>query len=118
MPIQVDRRKLQVVFTLSFLARHEHVLFVGPVGVGKTFLAQALGVAAVRAGHSVLFTRADALFKDLVQARVDHTFERVFRRYLTPDLLIVDDFGRAPRGAVIPRRSRDPPLAAAAVGRS
>src|SRR5579862_2438192 len=92
-PVQVDRRKLQTVFTLSFLARHEHVLFVGPVGIGKTFLAQALGVAAVRAGHSVLFTRADGLFKDLAQARVDHSFERAFRRYLTPDLLIVDDFG-------------------------
>lgn len=92
-PIQVDQRKLQTIFTLSFLARHEHVLFVGPVGVGKTFLAQALGVAAVRAGHSVLFTRADALLKDLAQARIDHTFERAFRRYLTPDLLIADDFG-------------------------
>lgn len=92
-PIQLDRRQLQTVFTLAFLARHQHVLFVGPVGVGKTFLAQALGVAAVRAGHPALFTRADALFKDLAQARVDHTFDRAFRRYLTPDLLIVDDFG-------------------------
>jgi DNA replication protein DnaC len=92
-PVQVDRKKLQTVFTLGFLARHQHVLFVGPVGVGKTFLAQALGVAAVRAGHAVLFTRADALLKDLAQARIDHSFERTFRRYLTPDLLIVDDFG-------------------------
>lgn len=92
-PIQVDRRQLQAVFSLAFLQRYEHVLFVGPVGVGKTFLAQALGVAAVRAGHPVLFTRADALFKDLAQARVDHSFERAFRKYLAPDLLIVDDFG-------------------------
>ena len=92
-PVQVDRRKLQAVFTLAFLTRHEHVLFVGPVGVGKTFLAQAVGVAAVRAGHATLFTRADAFFKDLAQARVDHTVERAFRRYLAPDLLIVDDFG-------------------------
>jgi DNA replication protein DnaC len=92
-PVQIDRAKLQTVFTLGFLRRHEHVLFVGPVGVGKTFLAQALGVAAVRAGHSALFTRADSLFKDLAQARVDHSFERAFRRYLSPDLLIVDDFG-------------------------
>jgi DNA replication protein DnaC len=92
-PVQVDRRKLQTVFTLGFLARHEHVLFVGPVGVGKTFLAQAVGVAAVRAGHAVLFTRADRLFKDLAQSRVDHSFDRAFRRYLIPDLLIVDDFG-------------------------
>ncbi len=91
--IQTDRRQLNAVFSLRFLTRHEHVLFVGPVGVGKTFLAQALGVAAIRAGHTVLFTRADRLFKDLAQSRVDHSFERAFRRYLTPDLLIVDDFG-------------------------
>lgn len=92
-PIQIDRQRLQAVFTLSFLSRREHVLFVGPVGVGKTFLAQALGVAAVRDGHTVLFTRLDAFFKDLAQARVDRSLERAFRRYLTPDLLILDDFG-------------------------
>lgn len=92
-PIQVDKRQLQAVFTLQFLAQKEHVLFVGPVGVGKTFLAQALGTAAVRAGHSVVFIRADSLFRELNQARADHTVEKVFRRFLAPELLIVDDFG-------------------------
>jgi DNA replication protein DnaC len=92
-PIQLDRQKLRAVFTLGFLSRREHVLFVGPVGVGKTFLAQALGVAAVRAGHTVVFTRLAAFFKDLAQARVDRSLERALRRYLTPDLLILDDFG-------------------------
>lgn len=92
-PLQLDRRHLQEVFSLQFLAQKEHVILVGPVGVGKTFLAQALGSAAVRAGHSVLFSRADALLKDLAQARADHTYERAFRRYLAPQLLIVDDFG-------------------------
>jgi DNA replication protein DnaC len=87
-PVQLDRRKLQAVFTLQFLAHHQHVLFVGPVGVGKTLLAQALGTAAVRASHAVLFSRADALLRDLAQARVDHSFDRTFRRYLAPDLLI------------------------------
>lgn len=58
-----------------------------------TFLAQAIGSAAVRAGHSVLFSRADTLLKDLAQARADHTDEKAFRRYLAPQLLIVDDFG-------------------------
>ena len=41
----------------------------------------------------VLFSRADVLLKELAQARVDHTFEKTFRRFLAPDLLIVDDFG-------------------------
>ncbi len=92
-PVQVDRRQLQAIFSLQFMARREHILLLGPVGVGKTFLAQALGAAAIRAGHSVLFTRADGLFKDLAQARIDHSYERAFRRYLVPELLVVDDFG-------------------------
>jgi DNA replication protein DnaC len=92
-PVQLDRRHLHELFTLEFLARKEHVLLVGPVGVGKTFLAPALGAAAVRTGHSVRFTRADTLLREVGQARADDTFPKVFRRYLVPDLLIVDDFG-------------------------
>jgi hypothetical protein len=91
-PIQVDRRHLNELFSLHFLQKKEHVLLIGPVGVGKTFLAQALGAAATRAGHSVLFRRADVLLRELGQARADHSFEEVFRRYLAPDLLVVDDF--------------------------
>ncbi|MDD5083255.1 MAG: ATP-binding protein, partial [Dehalococcoidales bacterium] len=59
----------------------------------KSFLAQALGYAAVRAGNSVRFIRADAFFRSLAQARVDHTMEKAFRSFLSPDLLILDDFG-------------------------
>ena len=47
--ITLDRRLLDAAFSLEFLARREHVLLVGPAGVGKSFLAQALGYAAVRA---------------------------------------------------------------------
>ena len=91
--IAMDRRLIDLVFSLDFLNRHEHVLFVGPVGVGKSFLAQALGYAAARAGHSVRFTRADVFFRALLQARVDHSLEKTFRSFLIPDLLILDDFG-------------------------
>ena len=91
--IKADRRLIDQVFSLDFLNRHEHVLFVGPVGVGKSFLAQALGYAASRAGHNVRFTRTDVYFRTLAQARVDHTIEKAFRSFLTPDLLILDDFG-------------------------
>jgi len=91
--IKADRRLIDLVFSMDFLNRHEHVLFVGPVGVGKSFLAQALGYAAARAGHNVRFIRADVYFRTLAQARVDHTIEKAFRSFLTPDLLIIDDFG-------------------------
>ena len=92
-PITLDRRLLDTVFSLDFLPRHEHVLFVGPVGVGKSFLAQALGYAAVRAGYSVRFVRADDFFKAMAQARVDHSLEKTFRSFLAPDLLVLDDLG-------------------------
>ena len=92
-PITVDRRLLDAVFSLDFINRHEHVLFVGPVGVGKSFLSQALGYAAVRSGHSVRFIRADAFFRNMAQSRVDHTLEKTFRTFISPDLLIMDDFG-------------------------
>lgn len=92
-PVQLDHRHLDQLFSLQFLARREHVIFVGPVGVGKTFLAQALGTAAIRAGHSVLFRRADLLLRELDQARADHSLEAQFRRYLAPDLLVLDDLG-------------------------
>jgi DNA replication protein DnaC len=91
--IQVDRRQLQALFTLEFLARKEHVALIGPVGVGKTMLAQCLGSAAVRGGHSVVFTRADALFRELLQTRADHTLDKIFRRFIAPELLVIDDFG-------------------------
>jgi DNA replication protein DnaC len=91
--ITLDRRLVDTAFSLDFLGRHEHVLFVGPVGVGKSFLAQALGYAVLRAGYRVRFSRADTFFKVLAQSRVDHTLEKTFRSYLTPDLLILDDFG-------------------------
>ena len=91
--ITLDRRLLDAVFSLEFLDRHEHVLLVGPAGVGKSFLAQALGYAAVRAGHTVRFIHANGFFRAMVQARVDNSLDRTFRSFLTPDLLILDDLG-------------------------
>ena len=86
MSITLDRRLLDAVFSLEFLDRHEHVLLLGPAGVGKSFLAQALGYAAVRSGHTVRFIHADNFFRAMAQARVDNSVARAFRSFLTPDL--------------------------------
>ena len=91
--IILDRRLVDAVFSLEFIRRSEHVIFVGPVGVGKSFLAQALGYAAVKAGHSARFARADRYFREMAQARLDGTVTRTFRSYVAPDLLILDDLG-------------------------
>ena len=71
--ITMDRRMRDAVFSLEFLDRHEHVLLVGPTGVGKSFLAQALGYSAVRAGHTVRFSHAGHFFRGMNQARVDNS---------------------------------------------
>ena len=91
--ITMDRRLLDAAFSLEFLDRHEHVLLVGPSGVGKSFMAQALGYSAVRAGHTVRFVHADDFFKIMAQSRADNSVDRTFRSFLTPDLLILDDLG-------------------------
>ena len=76
-----------------FIDEHRHVTIVGPVGVGKTFIAHALGHIACRLKHSVLAVRADRLLKTLKHARLDHTYEAELRKLLAVDLLVVDDFG-------------------------
>ena len=72
---------------------HAHVAIVGPVGVGKTFLAHALGAAACRRGYSVLAHPCDRMLKALRHARLDATHEAELRKLLSVDLLILDDFG-------------------------
>lgn len=91
-PVTFDRHRVRDLFGLGFLDRCEDVLFLGPVGVGKTLLACALGHTACRAGRRVLFLRADQLLKELRQARADHSKDKTLRKLLAPDLLIVDDF--------------------------
>jgi DNA replication protein DnaC len=90
--ITLDKPRLTELFGLHFLQRKENVILAGPVGVGKTFLACALGHSACRAGYRVLFSRADSLLKKLAQSRADNSFDRQLREYITPDVLIIDDF--------------------------
>ncbi len=76
-----------------FIEKREHILMYGPAGVGKTHIAQAIGHYACRLGYDVLFTKAVKLFRFLLAGRADHSWEKRMRKYLAPDLLIIDDFG-------------------------
>lgn len=90
--IRIDKPRLMDLFALHFIERRENIVLCGPVGVGKSFLAQALGHAACRANYRVLFNKADALLKTLARSRADNSFDRELRTFISPDLLIVDDF--------------------------
>jgi len=77
---------------LGFLAAGQSVILHGPVGVGKTMLAQALGQLACRRGHTVAFTKTSRLLADLAGGHADRTWATRLRRWARPALLICDDF--------------------------
>ena len=90
--VTYDQRLLDTLRKLEFIEKHHHVLLLGPVGVGKTMLAQALGRVAIEAGFSVRYQSADQLFLTLRACRLDDTHRDELRRLSRVDLLIIDDF--------------------------
>ena len=92
-PVSYDRPRVRELFGLHWLGQQENVIFTGPVGVGKSFFAQALGHSACRAGRAVRYIKAAQLLHALHASRADNSFERELRGWLAWDVLIVDDFG-------------------------
>lgn len=85
----------QVMLELAdtqWIGAHRTVLISGPTGVGKSFIACALGNSAARAGYTVVYTRAPRLFESLQQARGDGSHLKTLTRLGKAQLLIIDDF--------------------------
>jgi len=103
------RRKLDkaVVLQLAscrWIREHQNVIITGATGVGKSYLACALGVQACRKGYKVLYRRAPRLFNELALSHADGTFTRLLNQFAKTDLLIIDDFGMS---AIKPADRRD-----------
>ena len=94
-----DRALLSDLTSLRFTEAGNGVLILGPVGVGKTHLASALGHTAIRRRLTVHAARADKLFTRLRAARLDNTLEAEIRRLARVDLLVLDDFALRPLDA-------------------
>jgi DNA replication protein DnaC len=79
--------------------QHQNIILTGPTGVGKSYVACALGQKACRDGYSVVYRRASRLFDEMAQARADGTYPHLLRRLAKAQVLILDDFGLEVLGA-------------------
>lgn len=84
---------IQELQTSRWIREHQNVAITGPTGVGKSYLACALGQKACRDGFSVAYRRVSRLFDELAQARADGTLPLLMRRFAKVNVLILDDFG-------------------------
>jgi DNA replication protein DnaC len=97
--VTYDRSVLDELASLRFVDAAHNAFILGPVGVGKTFIATALGHTACRRRISVHFERHDRMMKRLKAARLDQSYDQELRRLIGVDLLIIDDFCLQPLDA-------------------
>ena len=98
-PRGLDRALFQKLALGGWIEQRRNLIIVGPTGVGKSWLACALGHRACRDNHSVLYQRIPRMFADLALARGDGRYPRLMRALGGVKLLILDDWGLEPLGA-------------------
>ena len=89
----IKKKQIFDLATCRFIAQKRDVLWLGPPGVGKSFLVQAIGYQAIKAGHAVLYRSVFDLVRDFLHDEALSAEDKVLSKYLKPDLLIIDDMG-------------------------
>ena len=100
----LDKALFAKLVTGDWIERHQNLLIIGKAGVGKSWLACALGHKACRDNRSVLYHRLPRLFDALLIARGDGRYGRLLKTLARVELLILDDWGLAP---LTPEQGRD-----------
>lgn len=95
-PRSIDRPLYEQLLTLDFAKKRHNVIFRGPSGVGKTTLAQNIGLRALENGKTVRFATLNGALADLLTQESLPAVERRLRRYTTPDILFLDELGYLP----------------------
>jgi DNA replication protein DnaC len=90
---KIPRAKLAELAAARFVALHEDVLLIGPPGVGKSHIATAIAVGAIRAGYRVLVRSAFDLAQDFLEAEALQQRKQLVTRLTKIDLLVIEDFG-------------------------
>jgi DNA replication protein DnaC len=89
----IKKKQVLDLATCRFVREKRDVLWLGPPGVGKSFLVQAVGYQAIKAGHAVLYRSVFDAVRDFLHDEALSAEDKVLSRYLKPDLLIIDDMG-------------------------
>lgn len=87
------KQVLQIYDSNDYLAKRQHIALIGPTGVGKTGLATSYLIQAINQGYTARFILFPDLVDELYQALADHSSKKIMRRFLTYDLLHVDELG-------------------------
>jgi DNA replication protein DnaC len=97
----IKRKQIHDLASGKFIREKADVLFLGPPGVGKSFLVQAIGQQAIKSGFVVLYRSIFDLARDFLEEQLPKLQDKTLARYLKPDLLVIDDMGMKQ----LPRRS-------------
>ena len=97
----IPRKQIYDLASCRFLREGRDVLWLGPPGVGKSFMVQAVGYQAIKAGYTVYYRSIFDLVRDFLHDEVLGQENKILNKYLKPELLIIDDMGMKQ----LPRRS-------------
>ena len=92
----IDRNQVMRFAECSFINKHENILITGSTGIGKSYIASALGYQACAQGYKVMYHNTAKLFGKLKMAKADGSYIREIAKIERQNLLILDDFGIQP----------------------
>lgn len=90
---QLDKKLIMELVSCRFILEKKNIILMGKPGVGKTHLANAIALEAIKMGYNVLFSHVNSMIEKIHASKADGTYNTVIRSFLTPNLLVLDELG-------------------------